>query len=122
MEQLQSSPIELIASQDQSEPYEMERKHCFKLEDGRYIVAWTTTPWTLPSNSAIAVNKSIKYVEIEYENQVLIMAESRVEKVMTDEKHQPLEYKVLNKINYHSPPINCHSNIRYFSRYAFWLK
>ena len=68
----------------------------FKLEDGRYIVAWTTTPWTLPSNSAIAVNKSIKYVEIEYENECLIMAEKLVSKVMTDEKHQPLDYKMLN--------------------------
>lgn len=68
----------------------------FKLKDSkRYIVAWTTTPWTLPSNSAIAVNKSMKYVEIEYQNEVLIMAESRVEVVMTDEKHQPLEFTVL---------------------------
>jgi isoleucyl-tRNA synthetase len=68
----------------------------FKLEDGRYIVAWTTTPWTLPSNSAIAVNKSIKYAEITYKNEVLIMADSLVTKVMTDEKHQPLEYERLS--------------------------
>ncbi len=71
----------------------------FKLEDGRFVVAWTTTPWTLPSNSAIAVNKSIKYTEIEYENQTLIMADKLVEKVMTDEKHQPLEYKKMNTFN-----------------------
>lgn len=72
----------------------------FKLLDDpeRYIVAWTTTPWTLPSNSAIAVNKSIKYVELLYKNQTLIIAEKLVEKVMTDEKHQPLEYKILKTI------------------------
>jgi isoleucyl-tRNA synthetase len=72
----------------------------FKLLDRseRYIVAWTTTPWTLPSNSAIAVNKSIKYVELLYKNQTLIMAEKLVEKVMTDEKHQQLEYKILKTI------------------------
>ncbi|HMT18995.1 MAG TPA: isoleucine--tRNA ligase [Candidatus Saccharibacteria bacterium] len=66
----------------------------FKLldESDRYLVAWTTTPWTLPSNSAIAVNKSIKYVEITYKNQILIMAKNLYKKVMTDEKHQPLEY------------------------------
>ena len=63
-----------------------------------YVVAWTTTPWTLPSNSAIAVNKSINYVEIEYQNERLIMAEKLHEKVMTDEKHQPLEYDVIRKI------------------------
>jgi isoleucyl-tRNA synthetase len=61
-----------------------------------YLVVWTTTPWTLPSNSAVAVNKSTKYVELEYQNQVLIMAKNLSEKVMTDEKHQPLEYKILN--------------------------
>jgi isoleucyl-tRNA synthetase len=69
----------------------------FKLkEKDAYVVAWTTTPWTLPSNSAIAVNKTIEYVEIKYEKQVLIVAKNLVEKVMTNEKHQPLEYIVLN--------------------------
>jgi len=68
----------------------------FKLEDGRYIVAWTTTAWTLPSNSAIAVNKTIKYAEVEYDGQVLIMADKLVEKVMTDEKHKPLFYKKMS--------------------------
>lgn len=61
-----------------------------------YLVAWTTTPWTLPSNSAIAVNKTIKYTEISYNDEVLIMADSLVEKVMTDEKHAPLEYKKMH--------------------------
>jgi len=69
----------------------------FKLkgEENKYLLAWTTTPWTLISNSAIAVNKSIKYSEIEYENEILIMADSLVEKTMTNEKHEPLEYKKL---------------------------
>ncbi|NDG27070.1 MAG: isoleucine--tRNA ligase, partial [Proteobacteria bacterium] len=31
----------------------------------RYFLAWTTTPWTLPSNLALAANKDVKYVEIE---------------------------------------------------------
>ncbi len=30
-----------------------------------YILAWTTTPWTLPSNTALAVGEKIKYVEVE---------------------------------------------------------
>ena len=69
----------------------------FKLKDGtnRYLVAWTTTPWTLPSNSAIAVNKSTKYAEILYNGEHLIMADALVEQVMTDEKHQPLYYEKL---------------------------
>ncbi|MDR1696690.1 MAG: isoleucine--tRNA ligase, partial [Rickettsiales bacterium] len=34
----------------------------FELADGRRILAWTTTPWTLPGNSALAVNPKLKYV------------------------------------------------------------
>ena len=37
----------------------------FKLKNkGEYILAWTTTPWTLPGNVALAVGKKIKYVKI----------------------------------------------------------
>jgi isoleucyl-tRNA synthetase len=40
----------------------------FELEnDGRYLLAWTTTPWTLPANTAAAVNAEIDYVEVEFE-------------------------------------------------------
>jgi len=35
-----------------------------KGEDNKYILAWTTTPWTLPSNVALAVNKDYDYVEV----------------------------------------------------------
>jgi isoleucyl-tRNA synthetase len=69
----------------------------FKLkEKDAYLVAWTTTPWTLPSNSAIAVNNTIEYAEISYNNQKLIMAKKLLDKVMTNEKHQLLEYEILN--------------------------
>lgn len=71
----------------------------FKLADtDSYLLAWTTTPWTLPSNSAIAVNKSIEYSEVEINGEHLILASKLVEKVLTDEKHQPLEYNVVKKI------------------------
>ncbi|PIR33418.1 MAG: hypothetical protein COV36_02785 [Alphaproteobacteria bacterium CG11_big_fil_rev_8_21_14_0_20_44_7] len=36
----------------------------FELEDGRKILAWTTTPWTLPSNLALAVKADMDYVVI----------------------------------------------------------
>ena len=35
----------------------------FKLETGEWILAWTTTPWTLPSNLAVAVGPDISYVD-----------------------------------------------------------
>lgn len=67
----------------------------FKLSDGRYMLAWTTTPWTLPANTALAVNKDVEYTELKYSDEILIIASDLVEKVMTDEKHQPLDYKVI---------------------------
>lgn len=68
----------------------------FKLKDDkRQLLAWTTTPWTLPSNSAIAVNKDLNYSEVEVAGEVFILAEALVEKALTDEKHQPVDYKVL---------------------------
>jgi isoleucyl-tRNA synthetase len=37
----------------------------FKLETGEWILAWTTTPWTLPSNLGVAVGPDITYVVVE---------------------------------------------------------
>lgn len=71
----------------------------FKLaNDKRYLLAWTTTPWTLNANTAVVVGKNIEYSEVECDGEVLIVATKLVEKVFTDEKHQPLEYKVLKSL------------------------
>ncbi|KPU45941.1 isoleucine--tRNA ligase [Oxobacter pfennigii] len=43
-----------------------------------YFLVWTTTPWTLPSNVALAVNKNENYVKAEYMGQTLILAEARL--------------------------------------------
>ena len=59
-----------------------------------YLLAWTTTPWTLPGNTALAVNKDFDYVEVEVDGEYLIVAKDLAEKVFTDEKHQPLNYRV----------------------------
>ncbi len=56
----------------------------FAVEEGQFagasIVIWTTTPWTLPANLAIAVHPSHKYVVAESEGEKLILAEALVEK------------------------------------------
>ena len=67
----------------------------FELEDGRYLLAWTTTPWTLPANTAVALNKNFEYAEVVAGNDTLIIARDLVDKVMTDEKHQPIPHKVI---------------------------
>ena len=63
-----------------------------------YLLAWTTTPWTLPANTAIAVNKDESYDEVEVGGERLIIASDRIADVLTDEKHNPLDYKVTRVI------------------------
>jgi isoleucyl-tRNA synthetase len=71
----------------------------FKIEDtDEYLLAWTTTPWTLPANVAIAINKDIDYSLLEHDGKKLYVASEAVTRVMQDAKHQPLEYKVLKQI------------------------
>ena len=71
----------------------------FKLEDeDEYLLAWTTTPWTLPANMVLAVNQDVDYSLVAYGDKKFYVASDRVEKVMTDEKHQPLEYSIIKTI------------------------
>ena len=44
-----------------------------------YMVAWTTTPWTIPSNFALAVNKNFTYCLVKFEGEFLIVAKERLE-------------------------------------------
>ena len=46
-----------------------------------YMVVWTTTPWTIPANVAVAVNPEVEYAWVEYNGEVLIMAAELVDKV-----------------------------------------
>lgn len=46
-----------------------------------YLLAWTTTPWTLPGNTALAVAADAEYVIVEVENEYLILASTRQEAV-----------------------------------------
>jgi isoleucyl-tRNA synthetase len=60
-----------------------------------YMLAWTTTPWTLPGNTALAVNEAVEYVLVELEGLKLIIANDLVAKVLTDEKHAVLPFAEL---------------------------
>lgn len=70
----------------------------FKLVDSdTYVLAWTTTPWTLPANLMLAVNATLTYCEVLVDEEKLVIAEEALGRVLTDEKHQPLKYEVLRK-------------------------
>ena len=50
----------------------------FVLETGESLLAWTTTPWTLPSNLALAVAPDVSYVRVRHNGTVYILAEARL--------------------------------------------
>ena len=50
----------------------------FRLETGETIWAWTTTPWTLPSNLALAVGPDVEYSVRERDGERVIVASARV--------------------------------------------
>ena len=64
-------------------------------QDSVAVLAWTTTPWTLPANLMLAVNPGMTYCEVLMDGEKLIIAEEALERVLQDEKHHPLDYKVL---------------------------
>ena len=85
----------------------------FKTKNKIYFLAWTTTPWTLPSNTALAVNKRVEYVVVETKNQYtnepmsVVLAEKLVSKVFSapytisdkvDEGKKQLFYKIVQKL------------------------
>jgi isoleucyl-tRNA synthetase len=50
-------------------------------EPGTYILAWTTTPWTLPGNTALAIGNDIEYATVEHEGAQYIVAQERLAEV-----------------------------------------
>jgi isoleucyl-tRNA synthetase len=62
-----------------------------KGEDNTYFLVWTTTPWTLISNVALAVHPEVDYVTVEHKEQKLILAEARLNVLEG-------EYTILNRM------------------------
>ncbi|KEJ04083.1 isoleucyl-tRNA synthase [Clostridium botulinum A2B7 92] len=68
-------------------------KFKIKGEENKYFLAWTTTPWTLPSNVTLAINKSYDYVEILNNDEHYILAKELLGKVIEDEYEVVKEFK-----------------------------
>src|SRR3989344_481825 len=59
-----------------------------------YVLAWTTTPWTLPGNVALAVGGDIEYMVVRFENENFVVAKERLQEVFKEK-----EFEVVQKIN-----------------------
>ncbi|MFH1233283.1 MAG: isoleucine--tRNA ligase [Patescibacteria group bacterium] len=74
-------------------PTNLQINYKFTNKDKVYVLAWTTTPWTLIGNVALAINQSIKYqvVSIKGDDSKYIIAKDRVETVLKDKKFEIVE-------------------------------
>jgi isoleucyl-tRNA synthetase len=66
-------------------------------DEDKFLMVWTTTPWTLPANTAAAVNSDIDYAEVELQGDTYIVAAELINRVFQDEKHQPIDHKVIRR-------------------------
>ena len=62
-------------------------------EPGTYFLVWTTTPWTLPGNVALAIHPDVEYVMVEQDAERLILARELLDEVMEG------EYKVVKSLS-----------------------
>jgi isoleucyl-tRNA synthetase len=62
-------------------------------ESKTFFLAWTTTPWTLPGNTALAVNSDADYAMIEVDDEYLIMADALRERVGLGDKRVIMRFK-----------------------------
>ncbi|NKF07986.1 isoleucine--tRNA ligase [Clostridium gasigenes] len=64
-----------------------------KGEQNKYILAWTTTPWTLPSNVALCINKKYDYAEVKKEDEIYILAKDLIGNVLGEDVEIIKEFK-----------------------------
>lgn len=72
-------------------------KYELKLKDQTlktYLLAWSTTPWTKITTTALAINPRFKYLKVEHNDELLILAKTTVEKVFADR-----EYKIIKELS-----------------------
>jgi len=101
-----------LAGYEVTDEYRTVKDHSiyvkFPVENGRSILIWTTTPWTLPANVAVIVHPDEDYVEAESSGERYILAEKRCEAVF---KAKAGGFKIVKKfkgkelegLRYHSP-------------------
>ena len=82
-------------------------KFKLKTEENTFILAWTTTPWTLPSNLALAVGPEIDYVKVKDRNENYILAETILPSYYKNESDYEIiaRYKGSDLKNKHYEPL-----------------
>ncbi len=75
-------------------------KFALKDEQNTYFLAWTTTPWTLPSNVALCMNGKEDYAKILVDGEYYILADALVEKIFADATYTKIDTKKGSEYEY----------------------
>lgn len=71
----------------------------FKLADQDIsLLVWTTVPWTLLANTALAIDENAIYSEVEVESEKFIVAKKLLDSTFQDEKHRPIKYTLVKEL------------------------
>ncbi len=96
----------------------------FELKDepGTFVLAWTTTPWTLPGNVALAVGADIDYLKVESDGMRFIVAKKRVKEIFNG-----IDYKILDEFKgkallgkEYNPPFDYYLNKNFDNKENAW--
>jgi len=81
LEYHEKTDISVYVDFEASDPRKVARAFGVELDQTPTFMIWTTTPWTLPANLAIAVNEQFTYALVEVDGNVTVLAKDLVEKV-----------------------------------------
>jgi len=109
-----------LSQHEQSDAYQMDTDTSvylkFKLKDrqNEYILAWTTTPWTLSANVLLAINTDYEYVKANFEGQILYLAKVAADRLgLTD--YETIDATSLLNLEYESLyDIPAQKNIKHY--------
>jgi isoleucyl-tRNA synthetase len=88
--------LRLLADEPSSDDYSL---NAIIAREKVSLLAWTTTPWTLPSNVAAAVHNDMEYALVQVGDEKLIIAKDLVTKALQDEKHNVVEHTIISTFN-----------------------
>ncbi len=88
---LSNFEIAMDNSYEMVEDYSITVKFPVQGSENEYLLAWTTTPWTLPGNVALAIDPEADYDKVSLDSEILWMASKLREKLMEEKEHQVLD-------------------------------
>src|SRR3989449_244551 len=101
-----------------------------KGEANTYFLVWTTTPWTLISNVALAVNPNVEYVKVRYKDDLLILAKERLTvmpegadpEITADLKSRGLLFKKETYTHSYPHCWRCDTPLLYYARKSWYIR